>query len=1369
MSRTFLLIFFLLVAPQASGQENEVSIDSSEQIEALLLAADSFYWFGINVHGDPELFNQGLDSLEEAEALLKNSGERKKDYARQIEGLRADLNEQIGISQDTLYGVFPLLRFIPTSAVQYELIDEPDVMAVTRAARSLATTLIPTWRRNLQIDVVVRSNLQSERANRSATLRNEASYVLNSFPKFYAHNFGEVKSILTPALFERFQKKGMDQEIASSLCRALKLDQILEVELRDYSVDKPYSVYQLFGQMFDAKTGKTNNSYTSLGFTKDVRKKGSVLAGAIGGLLVLAALLGLLFRPAFHRTTWITAALVCGGIVTAFSTRLLNGIAPLPEMLVKSDWWFPTAMGASIGVVPILAAAYLGRGILQGVDLDGTSNARNALTLLGSVFLGACVFPVLGSVFYLDSTSALLSAIFLILGGVGGVALCSAGFYWRSPKVPFSLRVAAAMPGLAWASVGALAWFLIPSEDHDLLDKPVQAVLTATMIIGLFWAVLSLRTSTNFKLSGVFGGLMLLLLSGFCVLAAEPRLMLGPAVPGLFSFCFVGFRLMKGRVSEKETSEPHESTVETKNQSKESLDQILAGAEQLPFLAWPGFSERASEVTDNLSRGRPSFLAIYGEVGSGKTRAATEVAARVRAEFGPCRILRGTCPAEGAGNRPFAPFAEAFDDFLGTIPLDGSSGDHSDVLRHVGNALIRVLPVPDLLTGMIKIPESEQLSTSPSAVGCAVARMLKSAQGEGTSGTPIAIIVDDAESIDSSSRQALDAMVEELNQGTPAPVLVMVCFTRADAGNLPQQLEDQGFRHCYLQMDSNMATQFLGPDGIGLNLQLAKAMIERLGDHETARTPRLLVDWTQDALRDGHISVDRKKGVFSLTRGGSGLPFGTPTSLRDSTRALLADLDFETLRVLECASCIGRNFDIYLLAEVLTLSSQELFVQLRAAESAGVLRDVPGQDGTYAFTSSVFVQGLQDRLRHPSESAAPDSLKQVAVDYHKEIAGLLSARLQENQDNPNLLYRAAQHAGQAGPRFREKAATLSYRAAEHAFSTASYADGLCFVGDAIRWTNRGEEQGLQSRIRQHVLQLRILSEAPEELRTDIQDSVRQAQELLDYAEVHGAPTSLSAMLRNQLVLFEHSANPEKAVKLADQTLAAPDVEPVWRVEALHYKALSLQAKGDSEGAGLAFESALQELDSCGESCVGLQSVGAQLLNSAASYRSGLGSDSALDLFDRSLALKEGDLAGQAMTHFGIGCHYLYSVPESLHRNSETALKAFQRNTEINRSIGHWQGVARGLSCQARVYEFISCFDEARQACDESLEIARSRNYRLDYLYAAACKLGILKKMGNDSALTEANNALQAELKEDPALFESLKGLPEDVREVLTAV
>ncbi len=1363
MSRLLLLLFAILPANQIFGQEEEAALDTSEQIESLLLAADGFYWFGINVHGDPELFNQGLAALSKAEKLIEHAGAKKKDYVREIDGLKSDLKQQIGISQDTLYGVFPLLRFIPTSAVQYELIDEPDVMAVTRAARSLATTLIPTWRKNLQLDVVVRPNLHPVRESRSDALRNEASYVLNSFSKFYAHNLGEVKSILSPTLFERFQKHGMDQEIANSLCEALKLEQILEVELRDYSVDGPYSVYQLFGQMFDSENGKTNNSYTSLGFTKDVRKKGKVLASAVMGLLLLAAALGLLFRPAFHRTLWIPAALICGSFVAAFATRLLNGVAPLPEMLVKSDWWFPTAMGASISLLPVLAGAYLGRGLLQGVDLDGTSNARNAMTLFGAVFLGACIFPVLGSVFYLESIPAIWSSLQLAIGGLGGVALCSAGFYWRNAKVPLGLRFSAAMPGLAWAFSGYLAWEIVPDR---LVDSAIMTVFVVVIALGIFWSALSLRPATNFKLGGVFGGLMLLLLSGFCVLAAEPKLMLGPAIPGLFALCAVGFRLSKGRVAETETTKEPDSSKEGKNKSKEDLDKILAGAEQLPFLPWPHFNERASEAADSLSRGRPAFLAIYGEVGSGKTRAANEVAARVRAELGSCRTLRGTCPVEGAGDRPFAPFAEAFDDFLGTIPLDKGSGDYGDVFRHVGNALIRVLPVPDLLSGMIKIPEAEQASTSPAAVGCAVARMLKSAQGAGESGNPIAFIIDDAESMDASSRQAMDAMVEELNQGAPAPVLIMVCFTRADAGNLPQELEDRGFRHCYLQMDSNMATQFLGPDGVGLNIQLAKAMIERLGDHATARTPRLLVDWTQDALRDGHLLAERKSGVFSLTTGGTGLPFGTPTSLRDSTRALLADLAPETIRVLECASCMGRSFDIYMLAEVLGLSTQELFVQLNTAESAGVLRDVPGQDGAYAFTSSVFVQGLQDRLRHPSEAVGSDSLKQIAVDYHKAFATLLSKRLQENPGDPALLYRSAQHAGQAGPRFREQAAALAYRAAEHAFSTASYVDGLRFVGDAIRWTNRGGEQGLQSRMRQHVLQLRMLSEAPEDLRAEVMDSVRQAQELLDYAEVHGAPTSLAASLRNQLVLHEHSSNPDKAVDLADRSLAAAEVDPIWRVEALHYKALALQAKGDKEGAGKAFESALQELDSCEDSYLERRSVGAQLLNSAASFRSGQGSDSALELFERSLALKEGDLAGQAMTHFGIGCHYLYSVPDSLHRNSETALSAFQRNADINRSIGHWQGVARGLSCQARVYESISCFDEARQACDESLEIARSRNYRVDYLYAAACKLGILKKMGVEPLLAEASAAFHGELQEDPALAEALNNLPDDVREAL---
>jgi hypothetical protein len=55
---------------------------------------------------------------------------------------------------------------------------------------------------------------------------------------------------------------------------------------------------------------------------------------------------------------------------------------------------------------------------------------------------------------------------------------------------------------------------------------------------------------------------------------------------------------------------------------------------------------------------------------------------------------------------------------------------------------------------------------------------------------------------------------------------------------------------------------------------------------------------------------------------------------------------------------------------------------------------------------------------------------------------------------------------------------------------------------------------------------------------------------------------------------------------------------------------------------------------------------------------------------------------------------------------------------------------------------------------------------VDYLYAAACKLGILKKMGVEPLLAEASAAFHGELQEDPALAEALNNLPDDVREAL---
>ena len=173
---------------------------AGESVEELIRHADTTYWLGQSEKGDVLLFRRGLDALEKAEALIENlEPEQQEQTKRKIDGLRQDLLEQTEMAHDTLWGVFPLLRFVVYEKENWEWFDDPKVMSTSRATIGLRDTLIENWRTLPQMDVTFAAfeNTAEERS-RSYALENETVYLINENPTVFTPHSLEMESALTP-------------------------------------------------------------------------------------------------------------------------------------------------------------------------------------------------------------------------------------------------------------------------------------------------------------------------------------------------------------------------------------------------------------------------------------------------------------------------------------------------------------------------------------------------------------------------------------------------------------------------------------------------------------------------------------------------------------------------------------------------------------------------------------------------------------------------------------------------------------------------------------------------------------------------------------------------------------------------------------------------------------------------------------------------------------------------------------------------------------------------------------------------------------------------------------------------------------------
>ena len=177
---------FWSVASSKTEAESEY-----KQIKEKLTQADSLYWFAMEEGGNAEALREGIRILEDANAdlaVLPESNETKALSSR-ISALRVDLEKQRELSHDTLFGVFPMVRFLSESVFTdtlslgtFEVADDPAVMASNSACRRLIDILNRVSGRYRQLDVIFLSG------EKNHDLENEALYLFNQDSKFFVHN-----------------------------------------------------------------------------------------------------------------------------------------------------------------------------------------------------------------------------------------------------------------------------------------------------------------------------------------------------------------------------------------------------------------------------------------------------------------------------------------------------------------------------------------------------------------------------------------------------------------------------------------------------------------------------------------------------------------------------------------------------------------------------------------------------------------------------------------------------------------------------------------------------------------------------------------------------------------------------------------------------------------------------------------------------------------------------------------------------------------------------------------------------------------------------------------------------------------------------
>ena len=289
--------------------------------------AETYFQFGIEDKGNARDYQKGLSYLEEARKLLASlpQTDEKKILEKRVADLKSGIEQQEKKARYTLYGMFPLVRFLvptlfvdPGSVGMYELVKDPETTAVENALKKLLTEIKTTSRVIVEIKTIPQNR----------KLEIEAEVLINSLENFVLGKYQE----------------GID---------------FLSVTIEEDRIDKEH-LYRVMGMLTDKKK-EIRQVYINTYF-RDRRDILGLLVLTNVILFILAVFLffGIRlikvrkFPPITSTILFPIIGFLLGRILPWILVPLISTIKPFPGAPAILSFWWPLLAG-----VVLLAGASL--------------------------------------------------------------------------------------------------------------------------------------------------------------------------------------------------------------------------------------------------------------------------------------------------------------------------------------------------------------------------------------------------------------------------------------------------------------------------------------------------------------------------------------------------------------------------------------------------------------------------------------------------------------------------------------------------------------------------------------------------------------------------------------------------------------------------------------------------------------------------------------------------------------------------------------------------------------------------------------------------------------------------------------------------
>jgi DNA-binding SARP family transcriptional activator/tetratricopeptide (TPR) repeat protein len=450
------------------------------------------------------------------------------------------------------------------------------------------------------------------------------------------------------------------------------------------------------------------------------------------------------------------------------------------------------------------------------------------------------------------------------------------------------------------------------------------------------------------------------------------------------------------------------------------IPRPLEGSSRFPMVGRSTEVARISALRDSLVDGAAAVVFIEGEGGIGKTRLAAEVAAEFHR--GGMPVVYGRCEENLV--EPYQPWVEVFEQLVEHAP-PAMIRNHLDRFGDSLSVLVPRLVASDPFAPTESSNRQEMLFRS--ALG-----FVDAAAEE----QPLLLILDGLQWADASTLHLLRHVARRVTSS----LLVIGAYRHTEVSPSHPMTDLLGV----LQGEAKVTVIRLA----GLSAQAASELVDSAPPSKDARksdeiAATLLQETNGNPFFMTEIlqSTQETGAIFSQ----ASLEGNLPESIRCVVRQRTARLGESALKALQTASVLGREFELELLARVLSRDAFDVLDPIETAIEAGLVTEAPRGRDRFSFSHDLTHRTLYHGL---SESRRWRIHARVADCIEEKLGGDLGDRIGE----------VATHlVAAADPAQRERTILACRRAGDRAAAQYAPTEAVSWFKQAIEVLMQGDE------------------------------------------------------------------------------------------------------------------------------------------------------------------------------------------------------------------------------------------------------------------------------------------------------------------------